>query len=104
MTRHVVAALGLMAGLAAPAAASAVHQLRDINQDPFIGGSAPRQFVESGGTVFFVNTTPDVGTELWRTDGTEAGTLLVADVVPGPGGGRPTPPRRCRGHAVLPGR
>ncbi|HEY1252761.1 MAG TPA: ELWxxDGT repeat protein [Thermoanaerobaculia bacterium] len=26
------------------------------------------------------------GQELWRTDGTEAGTSLVADIVPGPGG------------------
>jgi ELWxxDGT repeat protein len=38
-----------------------------------------------GGALYFSALDPDHGFELWRTDGTEAGTLLVKDVNPGPG-------------------
>jgi ELWxxDGT repeat protein len=31
----------------------------------------------------------DVGTELWRTDGTKAGTKRIKDINPGPEGSRP---------------
>lgn len=37
--------------------------------------------------VYFAGYQPDTGTELWRTDGTPAGTQLVKDVVPGPESG-----------------
>lgn len=40
--------------------------------------------VESGGALFFRATTPAAGYELWTTDGTAAGTSLVADLRPGP--------------------
>lgn len=33
--------------------------------------------------VFFLATTPSEGTEIWRTDGTPAGTFMVADTEPG---------------------
>ena len=35
-------------------------------------------------------TTLESGTELWKSDGTAAGTALVADIVPGTGSGSPT--------------
>ncbi|HEY1086085.1 MAG TPA: hypothetical protein VGE37_00275, partial [Archangium sp.] len=38
---------------------------------------------------FFRGTTSAFGTELWRTDGTDAGTVMVHDVVPGSGSGVP---------------
>lgn len=38
----------------------------------------------SGSTLFFYGTTFDYGTELWKTDGTTAGTVLVKDINPGP--------------------
>ena len=34
---------------------------------------------------YFTGTEGEHGTELWRTDGTSAGTALVADLQPGPG-------------------
>ena len=37
------------------------------------------------GTVFFGGSTPELGHELWKTDGTVAGTMLVKDIFPGPG-------------------
>src|SRR5262245_64030471 len=30
------------------------------------------------------------GTELWKSDGTEAGTVRVKDIIPGPSGGFPS--------------
>ena len=37
-----------------------------------------------GNTLFFRGSTPGTGIELWKTDGTEAGTVLVTDINPGP--------------------
>src|SRR4051812_7330089 len=43
-------------------------------------GSDPQDFTDVGGVTFFSATTPAAGRELWRTDGTAAGTKLVADI------------------------
>jgi ELWxxDGT repeat protein len=43
-----------------------------------------------GGTFFFAASRGSEGTELWRSDGTEAGTLLVKDLEPGPGSSYPS--------------
>lgn len=50
----------------------------------FLGGVAagPRR-------IFFVRQTVATGAELWTSDGTSAGTRLVKDLVPGPGGSGP---------------
>ncbi|HSS50899.1 MAG TPA: ELWxxDGT repeat protein, partial [Thermoanaerobaculia bacterium] len=47
------------------------------------------QVTPLGGAVFFRAWDPDHGTELWRTDGTPQGTVLVADLVAGPGSSDP---------------
>jgi ELWxxDGT repeat protein len=44
----------------------------------------PRDLVVLDGIVYFIAKHPDFGTELWRSDGTEAGTWLVAEAFPGP--------------------
>lgn len=36
-----------------------------------------------GDTVFFITNSPQVGNELWKSDGTAAGTMLVKDIAPG---------------------
>lgn len=41
-------------------------------------------FFPMDGTLFFVATDGQSGFELWKTDGTEAGTALVKDINPGP--------------------
>ena len=42
------------------------------------------EFTVVGSTLFFRGWDPDHGMELWKTDGTPAGTALVLDAVPGP--------------------
>jgi ELWxxDGT repeat protein len=44
---------------------------------------------QSGQYLMFASRTAAEGVELWRSDGTEAGTVLVKDINPGPGDGRP---------------
>ena len=56
--------------------------LIDINQD--LLGSEPDSFTTVGDEVFFVAHDGIVGNELWKTDGTDAGTVLVKDIAPGP--------------------
>lgn len=43
-----------------------------------------------GSTYYFAGNTAANGTELWRTDGTPAGTVLVKDILPGTSSGTPT--------------
>jgi ELWxxDGT repeat protein len=56
------------------------------------GNSQPRDLVRIGNEVWFSASTPAFGTELWRTDGTQAGTSLVFDANPGPAHGSPRRP------------
>jgi ELWxxDGT repeat protein len=53
-----------------------------------LGGSDP-QLTPLGGVLYFRAWDVDHGTELWRTDGTPQGTVLVTDLVPGPGSSDP---------------
>src|SRR5262245_36651639 len=64
--------------------------LVDATTTPERGGSNPEQLTVVGDVTFFVATTPTTGAELWRTDGTEAGTVLVKDIRGGRGGSTPT--------------
>src|SRR4030095_15982582 len=44
------------------------------------------QFTEAKGILFYAANTTSYGAELWRTDGTEAGTWMVKDIYPGSSG------------------
>ncbi|MCC6746792.1 MAG: hypothetical protein IT371_03980 [Deltaproteobacteria bacterium] len=54
-------------------------------------GSSPNQFTFLAGSLYFQAGDAATGTELWRTDGTLAGTMLVKDLNPGPGSSYPYP-------------
>lgn len=53
--------------------------------------------VASGGSLFFSNRQSGAGTELWGSNGTVAGTGMIADLVPGGNGGYP---RRLVAHGT----
>jgi ELWxxDGT repeat protein len=72
----------LVVPLESPAQSAALITDLQIGHDD--GGSYPRGFTYFAGEVFFTATRPTYGFELWRTDGTAAGTRLVADLCPGP--------------------
>src|SRR6266542_2274859 len=56
---------------------------------PGVVGSKPSDLVPVNGTLFFVANDGDHGTELWKSNGTAAGTVLVKDIRPGPGDADP---------------
>lgn len=54
------------------------------------GGSDPQNFTNVGGTIFFTATDAINGRELWKSDGTVAGTSLVKDIFVGVSNSNPT--------------
>jgi ELWxxDGT repeat protein len=44
----------------------------------------PNLYTPAGDIVFFAATTRETGTELWKTDGTPDGTIMVSDLCSGP--------------------
>jgi ELWxxDGT repeat protein len=47
---------------------------------PLLAQENPTSLTNVNGTVFFAASTPDKGTELWKSNSTAAGTLLVKDI------------------------
>ncbi len=83
LSRKVGSALLVMfAALSLPALAQ-LELVADINQIPAQDQSNPAQFTAMGSLVIFVASSGSEGRELWKTDGTEAGTALVKDINPG---------------------
>src|SRR5438093_9252258 len=67
-----------------PARAQDVPYLvKDINTAT--DDSSPDGLTDVNGTLFFVASDPTNGRELWKSDGTAAGTVLVKDIDPGSG-------------------
>ena len=68
-------------------AATLVSTLPTPEREPDLQESP---IVCSGARLYFVVSDPVSGHELWTSDGTEAGTRLLADVLPGPGSSSPS--------------
>lgn len=81
LTRGVLAAVLL--AIAAPAVASA-DRLVTPPSPPVTFQSTGSEMVAFDGYVYFAANDGVVGNELWRTDGTPAGTTLIKDFKPGP--------------------
>ena len=76
----------------------------DLNTDPHPNLSALGiPAVEFGAHAYFVADDGLSGEELWRTDGTDAGTTLVKDIVPGESGSSPDHLTPFRGKLYFPG-
>jgi ELWxxDGT repeat protein len=76
-TRVRAATLLLLAVTASDGTARAqVSLLRDINTEPVIYSSSPRQMITAGDRVYFLADTPE-GEGLWRTDGSSRGTVPI---------------------------
>ena len=63
--------------------------LVDIFSSPKASSSNPKNLTDVNGTVFFTATDGLKGTELWKTDGTSVGTVLVKDIRAGSAGSDP---------------
>ncbi len=72
-----------LAALLATATLSAQALVTDLR--PGSGSSNPIHPVTMGGVLYFLADTPSYGVELWRSDGTAAGTWMVKDINPAPG-------------------
>jgi len=53
-------------------------------------GSIPQSLTSAGGILLFTADDSIGGRELWKSDGTEAGTVMVRDINPGPVGSDPS--------------
>ncbi len=71
--------------LAEPAGDPEVYLLKDITAPPTSYG-----YVAFNGMAFFPASDPAHGSELWKSDGTVAGTQLVKDIVSGTDSSEPT--------------
>ena len=93
MNRHGLAGGCLALALCLCATSMAVADgparlLANINETPsYERSSSPFGFKKFGDIMVFGATTRPNGAELWRTDGTAAGTTFVKDIFPGPQGG-----------------
>jgi len=70
--------------------AAGTVMVEDINPGPatcFPSGIASGSLTAMCGTLFFSADDGTHGRELWKSDGTTAGTVLVKDINPGSGGG-----------------
>jgi len=65
------------------------YLVKDINTTPY-RNNGPSSPTYVNGTIFFADEDAAHGTELWKTDGTVAGTVLVKDISPGTGGSSPS--------------
>ena len=87
-----VTLLGLLLSLTvnlAPAAGTVL--VKDIypgTVGPYPYNSSPNFLTDVNGTLFFIANDDPTGNELWKSDGTEAGTVLIKDIYPGPEGSR----------------
>ena len=73
---------------------SGTRLVKDIDPGPLVineventetGSSAPDNVLRKRNVIYFQANTVKYGEELWKSDGTESGTKLVKDIVPGPG-------------------
>ena len=73
-----------LVSLSVPAFGQEPYLVKDINPVPEPASSYPKDFVTLGSAALFVASDKLSGEELWRSDGTAAGTWPVTDLCPSP--------------------
>ena len=63
--------------------------VKDINPTQDLNTDGPKNLLQVGNTLYFVASTNSAGKELWKSDGSSAGTELVKDIRPGSMGSDP---------------
>jgi ELWxxDGT repeat protein len=108
----VLCAAFLVSALGRPAPAAAqvpgpFRLVKDFGDTIYPGSSLStggalsfRGAVVAGSLAYFQAYTPDTGSEIWRSDGTEAGTFILKDICPGEGDQFPTPQLVALGTTV----
>jgi ELWxxDGT repeat protein len=81
----VITLLILLTIVSAPVhAGGAAFLVEDIQPGPVqVAPLVPEEFVTYGDHLYFTALTEEAGYELWKSDGTAAGTVLVKDIWPG---------------------
>jgi ELWxxDGT repeat protein len=79
--------IGALAVAASALAAPTATLVKDIR--PGGASSGPSSLANVAGTLFFRATDPTHGAELWKSDGTAAGTKLVKNIAPSNGWSTP---------------
>jgi ELWxxDGT repeat protein len=69
--------------------AFAAELVADINDTPSYPATNPAAITEFNGFAVYSAETATTGRELWRSDGTLAGTSVIKDIVPGSGSANP---------------
>jgi ELWxxDGT repeat protein len=84
--------LAVLLLLSATLGAQSPYLVEDINSttNASPGSSTPASFFRFESRIYFSASTPQTGEELWSTDGTEAGTSMVANIMPGSQGSLPS--------------
>jgi len=67
-----------------------VQLVKDVNTAAAVNGSSPGGFVSIGSTIYFSASDGSNGGELWKSDGTPGGTVMVKDINPGATGSGPS--------------
>src|SRR5262245_35822573 len=88
--------------LAAPAEAQLARLVRDINTKTSNAGSLPGNLITLNGIAYFSADDGANGSELWRSDGTGAGTWLIKDIRPGSTASNPGPFATAGGVIIFP--
>ena len=83
-------ALSVLASQAYAMVPAQVDDLRNTSGSWGRVAYPPGEYVVIGSNAFFFADDGISGVELWRTDGTDAGTHMVRDIHPGPGSSLPT--------------
>jgi ELWxxDGT repeat protein len=72
----------LLIAVCLPLGAQTPYLVKDVNltTNAIAASSSPANFIRFGSRIYFSATTTVSGTELWSTDGTQSGTVLVSDI------------------------